>query len=90
MLLSNKYFFTYVKISQVEQELIDKYDKVIETYTYNKYKSLPVKMINNITKIETQFKTIEEVIIKFKSSGELIKRAIKNKELYIGHYWTYV
>lgn len=80
----------YVKMSQVNQELIDNYDKPINKFIYNKYKTIPVIMINPDTNVETRYNTIEEVIVKFPVSSELIKRAVNTEKLYYNHYWRFV
>ena len=85
LLYDNKY---YIEYNKCPQELLNKYNKPIETYD-NK-KNIKIKRIDPITKECIIFNSLTEIQKNFGITNRTIRNAIKNKTICNCFLWNYV
>jgi hypothetical protein len=85
-LLDNSYFVPY---SNCPKDLLDEYDKSTARTIKSGNKYGCVKRIDPITKIETIFRSTDEVYKKLGFKSKTIKKAIENKNMYGGCLWEF-
>jgi hypothetical protein len=85
LLYDNKY---YIEYNKCPQELLNKYNKPIETYD-NK-KNIKIKRIDPITKDCIIFNSLTEIQKNFGITNRTIRNAIKNKTICNCFLWDYV